>query len=266
MMILDGYNLHGNVLMASGEMVRLVYRPMLSQERSQFLLAFRGWSERAAVVEKSMWLDRHVISADGSFGSMLDFYETGSVEDFRSLHHLIVGVRGSDGDESWTKDWEQRDVENIRRGLRTDIEHRYLSRRSCSDCLRFEWGPDSQSPLIVNGKKQPRTIDVPPLCHLPGGCPVGTPENPVGRLSQRNKIAFRHYRGCVATGVFPDDPIVARNAIVFRQTLQELGREPDGFVCRRGREGVGVGGGARNQHRVPGPAGGDFFFAGEPEF
>lgn len=265
MMILDGYNLDGAVKSASGEVIRFVYRPMLSQERSQFLLAFRGWSERSSVVEKSMWLDRHIVATDGSFLSLIEFYETNNLPDFRALHHLIVGVAGSYGDDSWSPDWESRDVENIRRGLVTDIEHRSLSRRSCRDCLAYEWGPESHVPLQVGGVKQPRTADVPPLCQLPEGCPVGTPENPVGRLSKRNRLAFRHYRGCVATGVFPDDPIVARNAMVFRQTLQELGREPDGFIRGRSREAVGVGSGAGNQY-VSAGASGDFFFAGAPDF
>lgn len=264
-MIHDGYNINGAVKLTSGAVSRFVYRPMLSQERTQFLFAFRGWAERAAAVEKCLWLDRHVVTTDGSFSSVLDFYETGSVTNMRNIHHLIVGVAGSYGDDSWSSDWESRDVENIRRGLRTDIEHRSLSRRSCKTCLLYEWGPDRNLPIEVNGEFLERTADVPPLCQLPEGCPVGTPENPIGRLSERNRLAFRHYRGCVATGVFPDDPIVARNAIVFRQTLQELGREPDGFIRRRGSEAVGVGGRAGNQHGVSG-ASGDFFFAGTPEF
>jgi hypothetical protein len=36
-------------------------------------------------------------------------------------------------------------------------------------------------------------------------------------LSDINRDAYRHYRECRATGNFPDDPIVRRNAALIRE-------------------------------------------------
>lgn len=43
-------------------------------------------------------------------------------------------------------------------------------------------------------------------------------------MSDRNRQAFRHYRECKATGRFPDDPIVRRNAGLIREIEDALDR------------------------------------------
>jgi hypothetical protein len=56
-----------------------------------------------------------------------------------------------------------------------------------------------------------------PPCRIAGvGCPRGTPESPL-ELSTANQVAWRHDRECRATGQFPDDPLVRRNAAIIRE-------------------------------------------------
>jgi hypothetical protein len=46
------------------------------------------------------------------------------------------------------------------------------------------------------------------------GCPKGTPENPKN-LTEKNWQAYMFNEECVATGIFPDDPVVRHNAAVI---------------------------------------------------
>jgi hypothetical protein len=43
-------------------------------------------------------------------------------------------------------------------------------------------------------------------------------------LSDRNWLAWQHYRECRAIGRFPDDPIVRRNAAIIRDVEDEFAR------------------------------------------
>jgi len=63
-----------------------------------------------------------------------------------------------------------------------------------------------------------------PPCRIAGvGCPKGTPENPLA-LSAANLAAWRHYRECRATGRFPDDPLVRRNAAIICEVEEAIER------------------------------------------
>ena len=63
-----------------------------------------------------------------------------------------------------------------------------------------------------------------PPCRIHGiGCAKGTPENSRG-LSVANQAAWRFDRECRATGNFPDDPLVRRNAAIIRQVEEEFER------------------------------------------
>jgi hypothetical protein len=75
-----------------------------------------------------------------------------------------------------------------------------------------------------SGRLIPRPPGARPPCRIPGvGCPKGTPENPRG-LSVANQSAWRFDRECRATGRFPDDPVVRRNAALIRQVEEEFER------------------------------------------
>ncbi len=52
------------------------------------------------------------------------------------------------------------------------------------------------------------------MCEGPFGCPKGTPEEPKS-FTEQNLMAYQHYLECKATGSFPEDEIVRRNAGVI---------------------------------------------------
>jgi hypothetical protein len=92
--------------------------------------------------------------------------------------------------------------------------------RNCEHCQMYvydeatgrPWEHPPHSGLLI--VRPPGTR---PPCRIAGvGCPKGTPENQKG-LNAANLAAWRHDRECRATGRFPDDPIVRRNAALIRE-------------------------------------------------
>lgn len=65
-------------------------------------------------------------------------------------------------------------------------------------------------------------------CHECPKIPAGEPKERrhAIELSDRNKAAWQHWRECRAVGVFPDDPIVRRNAAILQSVQDELSTEP----------------------------------------
>lgn len=57
--------------------------------------------------------------------------------------------------------------------------------------------------------------DSPVPCDTAMGCPKGH-YNDQKSLSARNAMAFIHYQECRATGIFPNDPVVRKNARLIR--------------------------------------------------
>ncbi len=103
-----------------------------------------------------------------------------------------------------------------------------VAARPCSVCLKYlhddklvdgTW----QFGSIVKHRGQPaerRPFDHPP-CRHGDHCPKGSPE--AGReLSEKNQKAYSHYQECSATGQFPDDPIVRRNAGIIAAVEKQL--------------------------------------------
>ena len=99
--------------------------------------------------------------------------------------------------------------------------------RNCEHCQMYVYdeatgrpyeNPPRSGGLVV---RPPGTF---PPCRIAGvGCPKGTPENPLG-LSAANQTAWRHDRECRATGQFPDDPLVRRNAAIIREVEEAFER------------------------------------------
>ena len=50
------------------------------------------------------------------------------------------------------------------------------------------------------------------------GCPKGTPERQLS-LSLKNRRAYRHYQICRATGTWPNDGMVRRNAGIIEAAI-----------------------------------------------
>lgn len=93
------------------------------------------------------------------------------------------------------------------------LAHPEVAYRDCSHCRAWQYEENGQV-KIHHGKPLKRIGKV--ACELPKGCPKGTHENPI-ELTEENWEAYIHYQECRAVGVFPDDPIVRRNARIIRR-------------------------------------------------
>lgn len=101
-----------------------------------------------------------------------------------------------------------------------------MAARTCDECV--EWLYDDRPDQFASekftrgGKPIRRANGMRPLCRF---CPKQPPDVPEAdrtprtavELSEKNWAALRHYRECRATGRFPDDPLVNRNAALIRQ-------------------------------------------------
>ena len=104
-------------------------------------------------------------------------------------------------------------------GVRLVLTAPQVAFRDCTQCQTYVYDEASGRPFQHpphSGRLVPRPPGALPPCRIAGlGCPKGTPENPTS-LSEINREAYRHYRECRATGHFPDDPLVRRNAAIIR--------------------------------------------------
>ncbi len=99
--------------------------------------------------------------------------------------------------------------------------------RSCKDCLT--WLYDDQGRVSKRaGLPVLRPAGTSPPClqceKIPHG-EVKVRANAV-ELSERNFLAYQHYLECRATGSFPDDAIVRRNARVLRSIMDDYEQRP----------------------------------------
>ncbi|MGE5192816.1 MAG: hypothetical protein ACM3U2_09955 [Deltaproteobacteria bacterium] len=101
----------------------------------------------------------------------------------------------------------------------------HVALRNCEHCQMYVYNEITGCPWENpphSGRLIVRPAGTFPPCRIPGvGCPKGTPEQPKG-LSAANHAAWRFDRECRATGIFPDDPLVRRNAAIIRQVEEEL--------------------------------------------
>lgn len=115
--------------------------------------------------------------------------------------------------------------------MRLLLAHPHLAARSCGDCRRWLYadrpGRFADRPAERGGSPLPRPPAAGTPCSYCPKQPADVPEAARGpdtavELSARNLRAFRHHAECDAVGVFPDDPIVRRNAAVVRRVEQDL--------------------------------------------
>jgi hypothetical protein len=92
--------------------------------------------------------------------------------------------------------------------------------RNCEHCQMYVYDETTGRPAEYPPRSGLMIVRPPgtrPPCRIAGlGCPKGTPENQKG-LSAANQAAWRHNHECRATGNFPDDPIVRRNAALIAE-------------------------------------------------
>lgn len=89
---------------------------------------------------------------------------------------------------------------------------------SCADCKRWLFDLRTGRRTERGGKPVPRLVNVPTPCRdcpkVPAGAPP-VPESAV-ELTPANLLCLAHYQGCRATGHWPDDERVKRNAALIR--------------------------------------------------
>jgi hypothetical protein len=78
---------------------------------------------------------------------------------------------------------------------------------------RQKFGPEGD-----DGLKLPVLRRNAPLPCRTSGCHKGTPERQLS-LSPKNRRAYRHYQMCKATGMWPDDGMVRRNAGIIEAAI-----------------------------------------------
>lgn len=101
-------------------------------------------------------------------------------------------------------------------------------RRTCESCIKWHYNDDTGEmstrfgfPVLRNGSL--------PSCwkcpKLPRNAPQAAPQYAI-EMSDKNFAAWKHYRQCRAVGIFPDDPIVRRNAEIIREIEDEKAAKP----------------------------------------
>lgn len=160
---------------------------------------------------------RHCGNTEGSVeAAMIEVRETPD-KGFGKL----IGVDNPEVAGAWTVDWEARSAANLEHGLRLMVRNPELYHRSCADC-QLHWYRDDGTLVRRTPFSEPlrRPAQAPAPCRTDQGCPKGTPEHP-RTLHPINVAAWEHYQRCAATGNFPDDGIVGRNAAIIRKVLTE---------------------------------------------
>ena len=108
---------------------------------------------------------------------------------------------------------------------------------SCRDCQK--WMYDRDWRRIEKWRRTDEGLKRLPIARSPGHplpcgtCPKSGPQDgrphPEKELSWRNQRCFLHYLECKATGSFPDDPIVRRNAGLIR-SVEDLHERQKGML------------------------------------
>lgn len=215
-MIFDGYN---DIVMVAGRVV--VYRPLTREARKQVVGMAAGMPESAA---RAFLRDMARLRVQYGDPGVIDW----------GMCKLLLG--------RLTVAQQKEDKANLLSGLEVALEYPHLIEAdACTRCKHWWFDPEAGRVQRREGKAIRRT-DEPLACDL-GLCPLGHWKNP-RRLSQRNRMAYEHFLHCRATGSWPDDDIVRRNAKLIEGVIR--GHERVG----RGIGVVGAGDGAGRSSRA----------------
>lgn len=213
-MIADGYN-RTVTLNDESLKLRFVYRPALDADRKHCRWMAKYLAYPEAFVD--VWVTDHIVAS--GWTDTLSALRVQHESIYAALFLTIQGVRADDSGEQWIVA-EKLLLENLRNGVELEMLHPRIARRSCESCQKL-WYRQSDGLVILDGLGQPMERVGPTPCRTNVGCPKGTPENQK-TLTTANQWAFAHFLDCDAIGVFPDDPIVARNARVIRSVMKRV--------------------------------------------
>lgn len=120
-------------------------------------------------------------------------------------------------------DAERADLQNLRDGILFEGAHPEISCVTCAQCRVWWFDPLTGQTARDLETRQPlkRPAEATVLCETEIGCVRGHYSAPKG-LSDKNRAAVLHYEQCRRAGVFPDDPIVARNRIVIEDAKRVI--------------------------------------------
>ena len=125
--------------------------------------------------------------------------------------------------------------------MRTVLFHPEVTGRTCYDCRRYIFADTAREmgeQCFTRDRDGRMTLPVhrprnsAPPCHQCPKIPDGElprPENAV-EMTEQNWRTYQHYRECRAVGVFPDDPIVRRNAATLRGIEDAAGRQGEAKI------------------------------------
>lgn len=235
-LINDGYTLRATYpgLTAVGT-ITIDYRPMIAWERL--------WMAAAA---------SHYSRSDSESGDAIVCNCVASKILFWSLRlapsagQLLCWHKSHDPLFEWiaetvcgNAEQEKADADNIQTGTPLYIRYRHLGHDTCRVCQEYLFDPETGELELddLDNSPIPRFPEAVLACQTEEGCPNGTPDAPRS-LNVRNLKALRHYQECVATGRFPDDPIVARNAALFRESLSKSIRSITREEAERARPAI----------------------------
>jgi hypothetical protein len=200
----DGYDWIGDV---DGR--KFVYRPMLSRERRVSIEIMKSLGDTPGFDYASSVILKHLCL--GFDKSHVNKMLLCSPETWESLWLTICGLQG---EGSFFDGWESSTSDNLRSGVRLFVKNPKLAKRSCDECRKY-WYDENGERVTYNGKYIERVDESPVACDTTFGCLAGHYLNQL-RLTPVNKMAYLHFQDCQATGNFPDDPIVARNARIIK--------------------------------------------------
>lgn len=210
-MITDGYTEH-HVFMDDECHLLVDLRPMLQPEREEFGTRVLNYPEPVGtgmacevMAEHVVAWNRERISAAGMFDLKHESEDVWA--------ELLRAVMGDPLIETADRD-------NLLRGVQLEIAYPRLANVDCRFCQKYWHDPLSGQTYRRGGEPVHRPADAPLLCQTHQGCPKGTPEDPQ-TLSLKNRAAFEFHRLCSAVRIWPDDPIVKRNALVIGEALQK---------------------------------------------
>jgi hypothetical protein len=105
--------------------------------------------------------------------------------------------------------------------------HPEVAGRSCDDCKKHIYNEETgvrQEWPKGSGKPMPRPKGTfPPCGYGATKCPKGSPE--AGKeWTAENRLAYQYHLECKATGQFPDDAVVRRNAGIIQRIMEQIDR------------------------------------------
>jgi hypothetical protein len=125
--------------------------------------------------------------------------------------HAFWHIVGADRTEE-----QKSDEDNLATGVWLELQYPHIAKRSCDHCKKWWYDHEKGRVIRTAQKMVPRPEGTPLPCETQQGCVKGTPENPQ-TLSPKNQQAYQHYLKCKATGSFPQDDTVIRNAMIISE-------------------------------------------------